>query len=145
MQYTITDIYTSTKSERMTWKVGGKIMEDMRQEKIEALETLAEFNEKVLQNIRILVKELSGQRLDDTDKFLDGIIKAINWEVEVLNQTMDVLNEGKERIQKDAFNERIVALSEAVKAKDDAQMAKAFEALVPELEKLGAAAKEVIA
>jgi len=123
----------------------GEIMEDMRQEKIEALETLAEFNEKVLQNIPILVKELSGERLDDTDKFLDGVIKAINWEVEVLNQTMDVLNEGKERIQKDAFNERIVALSEAVKAKDDAQMAKAFEALVPELEKLGAAAKEVIA
>lgn len=120
-------------------------MEDMRQEKIEALETLVEFNGRVLQNIPILVKELSGERLDDTDKFLDGVIKAINWEVEVLNQTMDVLNEGTERIQKDVVNEKIIALSEAVKAKDDALMAKAFEALVPELEKLGAVAKEVIA
>ena len=120
-------------------------MEDMRQEKLEALATLADFNGKILQNIPILIKELSGQRLDDTDKFLDGVIKAINWEVEVLNGTMDVLNEGMERISKDIINKRIVALSEAVKGKDDAQIAQAFRVLLPELEKLGEVAKEVIA
>ena len=125
--------------------VGGVIMEDMRQEKLEALATLADFNGKILQNIPILIKELSGQRLDDTDKFLDGVIKAINWEVEVLNGTMDVLNEGMERISKDIINKRIVALSEAVKGKDDAQIAQAFRVLLPELEKLGEVAKEVIA
>ena len=38
----------------------------------------------------------------------------------------------------------VIALGEAVKGKDDAKMADAFRALEPELEKLGAAAREVI-
>ncbi|MFW5650228.1 MAG: molecular chaperone [Acetivibrio ethanolgignens] len=119
-------------------------MKDMREEKIEALETLAEYNERVLKNIPILIKELSGQRLDDTEKFLDGIINAINWEVEVVNVTLDLLNEGKERIQKEDMNDKIVLLSEAIKKKDDVRMAQAFQQLIPVLENLGIAAKEVI-
>lgn len=120
-------------------------MEDNRAEQIEALETLVEFNDKVIKNITILVKELSGQRLDDTDKFQDSIINAINWEIQVLNATMDVINEGKERIVKEAFNGKVTALGEAVKSKDDQKIADAFNELKPELEKLGAAAREVIA
>lgn len=120
-------------------------MEDNRREQLEALETLAEYNERVLKNIPILVKELSGQRLDDTDKFLTGIINAINWEVEVVNLTMDALNDGKVRVSKDEMNEKIVALGNALKEKDDVKIAQAFEALVPVLESLGAAVKEVIA
>ena len=124
--------------------VGGVIMEDMRKEQIEALETLVEFNDRLLKNIPILVKELSGARLEDTDKFADNIIKAINWEIEVMNLTMDLLNESKERIVKDVANDKIIALSEAINAKDDVKMAEAFEALLPVLENLGVAAKEVI-
>ena len=112
-------------------------MEDSRTEKLEALETLVSYNDKVVKNVGILIKELSGQRLDDTDKFLDSILNAINWEIQVLN-------EGKERIVNEAFNEKVIALGEAVKGKDDAKMADAFRALEPELEKLGAAAREVI-
>lgn len=121
------------------------IMEDNRAEKIEALETLVEFNDKVVKNIEILIKELSGQRLDDTDKFQDSIVNAINWEIQVLNATMDVINEGEERIVKAVFNDKVVALGEAIKSKDDQKLADAFKELRPELEKLGAAAKEVIA
>lgn len=120
-------------------------MEDNRKEQQEALETLVEFNERLLKNIPILVKELSGERLDDTNKFIDGIIKAINWEIEVMNLTMELLNEGKERIQKAVMNDKIIALSDAVNSEDDERMAKAFEDLIPEFEQLGAAAKEVIA
>ena len=119
-------------------------MEDSRTEKLEALETLVSYNDKVVKNVGILIKELSGQRLDDTDKFLDSILNAINWEIQVLNATLDVINEGKERIVKEAFNEKVIVLGEAVKGKDDAKMADAFRALEPELEKLGAAAREVI-
>jgi len=124
--------------------VGEVIMEDMRKEQIEALETLVEFNDRLLKNIPILVKELSGARLEDTDKFADNIIKAINWEIEVMNLTMDLLNESKERIVKDVANDKIIALSEAINAKDDVKMAEAFEALLPVLENLGVVAKEVI-
>lgn len=120
-------------------------MEDNRREQIEALETLAEYNTRVLTNIPILVKELSGNRLDDTNKFIESIVNAINWEVEVVNLTMDVLNEGKERVEKSAMNEKIIALGDAINSKNDERMAQAFGDMIPVLESLGEAVKEVIA
>ena len=85
-------------------------MEENRKEQIEALEVLVDFNERLVKNIRILVKELSGERLDDTDNFIKGIVDAMNWEIQVMNGTMDVLNEGKVRIEKEVFNQHIVAM-----------------------------------
>ncbi len=119
-------------------------MEDIRNEQKEALETLVEFNEKLVKNMNIIVKELSGQRLDDTDKFLKGIIDAVNWEVQVLNGTMSLLNEDKERINKEQFNSKIVNFAEAIKESDDTKMATAIRELIPEFENLGECAKEVI-
>lgn len=120
-------------------------MEDNRAEQKEALEVLVEFNERLVKNMNIIIKELSGARLDDTDNFLKGIIDAINWEIQVMNGTMGLLNEGKERIEKEKFNAAVVELGNAVAAKDDSKMAEAFKKLVPEFENLGNAAKEVIA
>ena len=119
-------------------------MEDNRAEQREALEVLAEFNERLVHNMKILVKELSGERLEDTDKFLQGITDAINWEIQVLNGTMDMLNEGKARVDKEAFNQAVVALSGAIESKDDARMAEEFEHIIPVFEQLGESAKEVI-
>lgn len=123
---------------------GTKIMEDNRKEQVEALETLTEFNDRLVNNMQIIVKELSGNRLEDTDKFLKSILDAINWEIQVVNGTMEVLNEGKERVNKETFNDAVVALSNAVNAKDDAKMAQAFTAIITVFEKLGESAKEVI-
>lgn len=123
---------------------GTKIMEDNRKEQIEALETLTEFNDRLVNNMQIIVKELSGNRLEDTDKFLKSILDAINWEIQVVNGTMEVLNEGKERVNKETFNDAVVALSDAVKENDDAKMAEAFTAIIPVFENLGKSAKEVI-
>lgn len=119
-------------------------MEDNRQEQIEALEVLAEFNTRLIKNMKIVIKELSGARLEDTDNFIKSIIDAMNWEIQVMNGTMELLNEGKERVNKEAFNQKIVAFSEAIAAKDDAKMAAAVEALLPCFEGLGEAAAEVI-
>lgn len=85
-----------------------------RAEQKEALETLVEFNERLIKNMTIIIKELSGERLDDTDKFLNGIVSAINWEVQVMNGTMELLNEGKTRIDKEEFNQKILELSSAI-------------------------------
>ena len=120
-------------------------MEDNRVEQKEALETLIEFNERLVKNMNIVVKELSGERLDDTDKFVKSIIDAMNWEIEVMNGTMSLLNEDKERINKEQFNGKIIAFGEAVNAKADEKMAVAIKELIPEFEGLGIAAKEVIA
>ncbi len=122
-----------------------RIMEDNRAEQKEALEVLIEFNERVLKNMRIIVKELSGERLEDTNQFLRGIADALNWEIQVVNGTMDMLNDGKERINKEEFNAAVIKLSDAIKADEDAAMAAAFTELIPLFENLGAAAREVTA
>lgn len=119
-------------------------MEDNRKEQIEALEVLLEFNDRLLNNMRIIVKELSGKRLDDTDKFLKSIVDAMNWEIEVFNGTREVLNEGRERVNKDLFNEKIISLSKAIEEKDDMKMAEEFHNVIPVFEELGKAAKEVV-
>lgn len=117
---------------------------DNRAEQKEALETLAEFNIRLINNMKIVVKELSGKRLDDTNVFLQDILNAINWEVQVMNGTMALLNEDTQYIDKEDFNEKIIALGNAVNAKDDIKMAEAFEQIIPLFEKLGERANEVI-
>lgn len=119
-------------------------MEDNRAEQIEALEILAEFNERLLKNMKIIVKELSNERLDDTDDFLKGIIDAINWEVQVVNGTLTLLNEKEEQVGKEELNRKIIALSDAIASKDDNKMVEAFQSLIPEFEHLGEAAIKVI-
>lgn len=119
-------------------------MEDNRKEQIEALEVLAEFNQRLLQNMRILVKELSGARLDDTDAFLKGILEAINWEIQVVNGTMELLNEGENRVDKEEFNSKVIAVNDAVASKEDTKLATAFEGVIPCFEKLGEAVNVVL-
>lgn len=119
-------------------------MDENKNEQIEALEVLAEFNTKLLKNMKIVVKELSGERLEDTDKFLNSIIDAINWELQVVNGTMELLNDGKERIHKEEFNEKVQILGKAFSKKDDQKMSEAFQNLIPEFEKLGDSVAEVL-
>lgn len=121
-----------------------KKMEDNRKEQMEALEILTDFNGRLVKNMTIIVKELSGERLDDTDKFLKSIVDAINWEIQVVNGTIELLNDGKERINKEEFNRAIVSLNDAISANEDAKMAEEFKKVIPVFEQLGEAAKEVI-
>lgn len=137
----VSDIYISV---IMPMK-GRYTMEDNRAEQREALEVLLEFNERLLKNMKIVIKELSGKRLEDTDKFIKGIVDAVNWEVQVVNGTMELLNDGKQRVDKESFNNKILALGDAIAAKDDGKMAAAFQELIPVFENLGQAAKEVTA
>ncbi len=119
-------------------------MEDNRKEQVEALEVLAEFNQKLLKNLHILVKEVSGERLDDTDAFMKSILDAMNWEIQVVNGTMELLNEGEQRVDKKEFNDKVVVLNEAIAAKEDSKLATALEELIPCFENLGEAANAVI-
>ena len=119
-------------------------MEDNRKEQVEALEVLIEFNERLVKNIGIVIKELSGARLDYTDKFIKGIIDAMNWEIQVMNGTMELLNEGRVRVDKEHFNEKIVALGAAVNSGKDAELAEAFREVLPYFEELEKTAAEVV-
>lgn len=119
-------------------------MENSRSEQMEALKTLEEFNGKLVGNMKSLVNELSGNRLDDTDKLLKTVIDSLNWEINVVNLTMEVLNDGETRVDKDDFNKSVSALSEAIGSGDDTKMAGQFKEVIKVFENLDVAIKEVI-
>lgn len=119
-------------------------MENNREEQKEALETLIEFNARLIKNMGLIVDELSGKRLDDTDAFLKDIINAMNWEIGVMNGTLSLLNEGEERVDKEKFNTKVIKFGDAMKENDDVKTAEALKDLIPEFETLEKAAKEVI-
>ena len=119
-------------------------MEEQRKEQIEALEVFCNFNERFINNVHTLIKELEGKRKEDKDKFLEEIIKGINWEIGILNGTMTLINEKEEHIQKADFNNNILKLSKALQDKNDSKMAKALKEALPMFENLGKIAKEVL-
>lgn len=121
-------------------------MEEIRKEQIEALEVFCNFNERFINNVHTLIKELEGERKEDTDKFLEEIIKEINWEIGVLNGNgmMALINEKKEHIQKADFNNNISKLSKALEEKNDSKIAEALKEALPMFENLGKIAKEIL-
>ena len=119
-------------------------MEKQIVEQKEALETLIEFNERLIKNMNIIIKELSGARLDDTDAFLKGIIDAMNWEIGVMNGTLSLLNRGEERVHKVEFNEKVIAFGKAIENKNDSEMVATIRDLIPEFQNLGEAARVII-
>ena len=119
-------------------------MENQRSEQIEALEVLMDFNDRLVHNVKILIKELSGNRLPDTNNLMKSILDAMNWEIEVMNGTMEVLTEGGRTIDKEGFNAKALELGDAVSSHNDARMAAAFGEILPYFEKLGEIAKQAL-
>ncbi len=119
-------------------------MEDLRAQQIEALEVLEDYNKRLMKSMQNIVPELEGDRKEDTDKFLDEIIKGINWEIGILNGTMTLLNEKKERIRKEDMNSSILKLSKALEGKKDSEIAASLKETLPVFEEFGKAAREVL-
>ncbi len=112
-------------------------MEDNRKEQAEALEALKDYNPKVLKALKEVIPEITGERKEDTQEYLDYIFKGINWELQVINGTMELLNEKEEQVSKDSLNEIVVQINDAYTSKDDSKLAKLLEEqLLPFVEKL---------
>ncbi len=119
-------------------------MEDMRAQQIEALEVLEGYNKRLIKSMKNIIPELEGERKEDTDKFLDEIVKGINWEIGILNGTMTLLNETRERIRKEDINSSILKLSKALEGKKDSEIAASMKETLPVFENFGKAAEEVL-
>ncbi len=119
-------------------------MDNNRSEQVEALKVLQEFNGRLISNMKTLVNELSGKRLEDTDKLLKSVVDALNWEIQVVNGTLDVLNEGITRVDKEVFNKTISLLSDAISSGVDSKMAEQFGNVINVFEGLDSAVKEVV-
>jgi hypothetical protein len=119
-------------------------MEDIRAQQIEALEVFKNYNSRLVKSMDNIIPELEGDRKDDTDKFLDEIVKGINWEIGILNGTMDFINEKEERIKKEEINASILKLSKALEGKKDSQIAASLKETLPVFENFGKVAAEVL-
>lgn len=112
-------------------------MENNREEQLEALKVLADFQDKFIANTEILIEELRTSRKEDTDKLLNSVTDSLNWEIGVLNGTLSLINEKKTVLKKDDINSAVLALSEALRTQDDKEIAKALETrLLPTLRKI---------
>ncbi|EOS44197.1 hypothetical protein C810_03355 [Lachnospiraceae bacterium A2] len=119
-------------------------MEDIRAQQIEALEVFKNYNSRLVKSMDNIIPELEGDRKDDTDKFLDEIVKGINWEIGILNGTMDFINEKVERIKKEEINASILKLSKALEGKKDSEIAASLKETLPVFENFGKVAAEVL-
>ncbi|EOS23269.1 hypothetical protein C806_02774 [Lachnospiraceae bacterium 3-1] len=119
-------------------------MEDIRTQQIEAVEVLKDYNERLVRSMKNIIPELEGDRKKDTDKFLDEIIKGINWEIGILNGTMELINEGEERVKKEEINGSILKLSKALEGKQDHEIATSLKETLPVFENFGKVAEEVL-
>lgn len=120
-------------------------METNTMEQMEALQVLAQFNDRLIKNLPTIISELTGHRKPDTDVYLKNIIDVIGWEIYVINATSPLLAEAQTHMDKEHFNQCVLALNEAFAAKADAGIAAALQSLLPHFETLKTAAEEVLA
>lgn len=120
-------------------------MEDLRTQQLEALEGIQEYNKKLKPGVKNVIDELRGEKQPDTDEFFKTVTTGINWVIEVVNLIMPMLNEEKERINKEAVNAQVVALSDAISKKDEDKIAAILEqGILAFLETLDCAAEELL-
>ena len=61
---------------------------NIKDDQIEALETLADYIPKLIGGIDTVKAELRGERKPDTDEYLKMIIDGINWVLGIVNGCM---------------------------------------------------------
>lgn len=89
-------------------------------------------------------KRINDGKKDDTDKLLKSVTDSLNWEIGVLGGTLSLINEKEEKLNKDDINAAVMKLSEALRGKDDKEIAEALEShLLPVLKKVLSAVKEM--
>lgn len=112
-------------------------MENQFKEEIEALETLKDYNVKIIKALKEVVPELRGEKREDTDEYLRHILKGINWEIEVINGTKHYINRESEKISKEDINHTILKLNDAIQGKQNVELVDILEnEMLPFLESL---------
>lgn len=119
-------------------KDGGKTMqESTRQEKIEAIVGICQYDRKLIDALEDLADDLESGKETLPSELLGTVMQGINWTVGVLNQTMDVFNEGEEKLEKQMINDALVAFNEAYSCDDAGKIAAAIKnSLLPCLERI---------
>ena len=78
-------------------------MEEREQLQRNVLKELVAYSDNLIPALQIIIEELRGEELEDTNTFLNDVINGINWEIEVYNQCASLLNEKSSYIDKKAM------------------------------------------
>lgn len=114
-----------------------EMQEPTRQDKIEAIAGICQYDRKLIDALKILAVDFETGKETLPSELLGTIIQGINWTVEVLNQVMDVLNEGEEQLERQMINQALTAYNEAFTSGDVSRIAEAIKnSLVPCLEQI---------
>lgn len=117
-------------------------MNELTQEKREAMEVMDEYLDKLIPGIETAVQELEYDRKLDTDDFLKKCIDGLNWVIEIYNRITDVIAEEK-KLDKEEINPIITELGNALQDKEDLGIAEALKKVIPFLKKIKMAIAEV--
>ena len=108
-----------------------------REDKVEAIEGICKYDEKLVEALGAVSSELLLGVTDIHSELFGQIVQGINWTVEVLKQVMDILDEKEKKLDVEAFNDALTAFDSAYTAEDKKALAEAIsEKLVPALSQL---------
>ena len=102
-------------------------MDDLNKQQMEALEVVGDYCIKLISGIENVVKELEGNKLPDTDEYLNSILLGLNWIFEVYGKTKDYIGKAGIDIDQNGVNGSVVILNEAIRNNDDANKALALK------------------
>lgn len=121
-------------------------MEDLRKEQLEALQAMLDYIPKLRKGMETVAKELSGERLADTNEYLKKVIDGLNWVIEVYNGTSSLLKEKSNGFDKEVINRACNEFSSAYKNGDSIAQAELLTgSLMTFLNELEDAAKTFVA
>lgn len=101
---------------------------NIKDDQIEALETLADYIPKLIGGIDTVKAELCGERKPDTDEYLKMIIDGINWVLGIVNGCMSLFEEYNIAFDKEKANDYSVAFSNAYGTGNDTAIADSMDA-----------------
>lgn len=102
-----------------SWQGGmGEIMDNVREQKLEALRTANDYLERLIPAMEEVVSEIKGDMKEDTVDFLLQIIDGFNFMIETYNVTRDIVNEPEELIVDEVLEASVGRLSDGFSKKD---------------------------
>ncbi|MBE5871419.1 MAG: hypothetical protein E7294_09190 [Lachnospiraceae bacterium] len=102
-------------------------MDDLRVQQNEALTFAIDYIAKLIPAFHTISGELRGDKQEDTVDLLNQAIEGLNLMIEIFNATADSFRENEEVFKKDAIEQRIQNMNEALKAHDDVKTADCIE------------------
>lgn len=102
-------------------------MENLKEQQVEALKAIIDYNKKLVPALEEISKELRGEQKEDTKEYLNYILKGVNWVIEVVNGTQSLISNEKEVIEKEEVNHIIVNLNQAIKEENNIEIASIIE------------------